>query len=157
MKKILYLTILSMSTSVCMSQSLTSSVPNDAKKMTIAEANALNGTAIPTINGKPYSQYKAEQDALKNKQEAVKTNSISPGSVTLGGTENLKPIDAPQKAAITKASPVDAKPVDAKGGTSLEVKPVAENIKPSTEDKAAPSSVTPVAKPKVSESKQGGN
>ena len=147
-----------MSTTVCMSQDLTSSVPKAAKKMTIAEANALNGAAQPTINGKPYSQYKAEQDALKNKQQAVKTNITgAPSNVKVGSTEDMKAIDeAPQKAVITKAPPVNAKPVDTKG-TSLEVKPVAENIKPSVEDKGVPSSVTPVAIPKVPVSKQGGN
>jgi hypothetical protein len=46
-----------------------------AKKLTVAEANALNGVAQPTINGKPYSQHKAEQEALK-KQKAVQSSYI---------------------------------------------------------------------------------
>ena len=36
-----------------------------AKSLTVQEANKLNGTASPTINGIPYSQYKAQQEALK--------------------------------------------------------------------------------------------
>jgi len=35
--------------------------------MSTEEANQLNGTANPTINGIPYSQYKAEQELLKQK------------------------------------------------------------------------------------------
>jgi hypothetical protein len=42
------------------------------KKMTVEEANRLNGSVEPTINGKPYSQYKAEQDALKRQPAAPK-------------------------------------------------------------------------------------
>ncbi|MBK8494606.1 MAG: hypothetical protein IPL50_05925 [Chitinophagaceae bacterium] len=37
------------------------------KVMSTQEANTLNGVAQPTINGIPYSQYKAQQDALKQK------------------------------------------------------------------------------------------
>jgi hypothetical protein len=42
----------------------------------VEEANRLNGTVEPTINGKPYSQYKAEQDALKQKMQ--KSNYVVP-------------------------------------------------------------------------------
>lgn len=73
------------------------------KVMTVAEANALNGIAQPTVNGKPYSQYKAEQEALKNKQQAIKPEVIMPG-VKLGSSEDMKAINAPQKI-VTTTSP----------------------------------------------------
>ncbi|HUR65182.1 MAG TPA: hypothetical protein VMZ03_02425 [Chitinophagaceae bacterium] len=62
------------------------------KQLSIQQANQLNGTPKePTINGKPYSQYKAEQEALKNQQAAKpaahmanipKGLSIAPNTVT---------------------------------------------------------------------------
>lgn len=42
-----------------------------AKTMTVEEANKLNPSPQTTINGKPYSQYKAEQDALKQQQAST--------------------------------------------------------------------------------------
>jgi hypothetical protein len=66
MKKILFF-ITMISAGLTVSAQLTSSAAANMKTMTIEEANRLNGTAQPTINGKPYSQYKAEQDALKQK------------------------------------------------------------------------------------------
>lgn len=58
-----------------------------AKVMTASEANALNGTAQPTINGKPYSQYKAEQEALQRAREQKKATvpsdmvTVQPGDI----------------------------------------------------------------------------
>ncbi|MBK9532343.1 MAG: hypothetical protein IPO42_11310 [Chitinophagaceae bacterium] len=46
------------------------------KVMSTQEANALNGKAEPTINGMPYSQYKAQQEALKQKQ-SVENKSVT--------------------------------------------------------------------------------
>lgn len=41
------------------------------KQMTFEEANELNGTASPTINGRPYSEFKAEQEALKRERQQI--------------------------------------------------------------------------------------
>lgn len=40
--------------------------PNPARTLSAAEANQLNGVAQPTVNGKPYNQYIAEQNAAKS-------------------------------------------------------------------------------------------
>lgn len=54
----------------------------EMKVMTVAEANALNGTAQPTINGIPYSEYKAQQDALKAERERqIKAAAAKPAPV----------------------------------------------------------------------------
>ncbi|MBS1759733.1 MAG: hypothetical protein JST23_06355 [Bacteroidetes bacterium] len=63
MKKLIIVSIAAFVSSSLFSQS---AVPTNAKTMSIAEAKALQGNAEPTINGMPYSQYKAQQDALKN-------------------------------------------------------------------------------------------
>lgn len=42
-----------------------------------SKATVTSGVANPTINGKPYSQYKAEQDALKI-QNTSKANTLKP-------------------------------------------------------------------------------
>lgn len=68
MKKILIVSIAALVSSSLFAQSV---VPANAKKISIAEAKALQGNTEPTINGKPYSQYKAQQDALKNANKTV--------------------------------------------------------------------------------------
>lgn len=60
MKKIFYVFFFTWMGTSCFSQS---TVPSGAKEMSIAEAKALQGNQEPTINGKPYSQYKSEQKA----------------------------------------------------------------------------------------------
>lgn len=66
MKKILlFMTVISAGLSAAAQPGISGA--ENMKTMTIEEANRLNGTAQPTINGKPYSQYKAEQEALKQK------------------------------------------------------------------------------------------
>lgn len=83
MKKIiLVLGATVMATIGCYAQS---SAPANAKVLSFEEANRLNGKAEPTINGKPYSQYKAEQDALKRKTPAA-TATIPAGIVTLNSS-----------------------------------------------------------------------
>ena len=164
-------------------------------------------TTEATINGIPYSQYKAQQEALtrqqanqpnQNKvvlattsefntingqaptanalpsgkqQQTGKSSTITPQPVIKtqepkAEKQNVQPVTDFQKpkglearvitASDTKATPAVTKPVNTKG-TSLELKPVSENIKPSVEDKTTPSSVSPVATPKAPVSKQGGN
>ena len=65
-----------------------SQTPSDSnsKVMTIEEAKKLNGWSEPTINGIPYSQYKAEQEALKKKQleeaQKAKNNNAGPSTIS---------------------------------------------------------------------------
>lgn len=70
MKKIIFLSILIASGFFANAQFAAPPAPN-SKKMTVEEANKLNGAVQPTINGVPYSQYKAQQEALKNKQQVA--------------------------------------------------------------------------------------
>jgi hypothetical protein len=64
----------------------------NAKVLSVEEANKLNGVAQPTINGKPYSQYKAEQEQLKKQEAAKQTQYIAtvqaPGSRAAGNNTN---------------------------------------------------------------------
>lgn len=82
------------------------SVTGNARVMSPQEANALNGTPHPTINGIPYEQYKAEQQNIK------KTTPVNPMSVkgTSGNALNKnasKPVEivakpqAPAQNAVT--------------------------------------------------------
>lgn len=86
------------------------------KQLSISEANRLNGTPKePTINGKPYSQYKAEQEALKQ-QRAVKTKqtlAANPTGLTIMPVTGT----APDPAAERMKEPVQygVKVVDEKG------------------------------------------
>ncbi len=97
----------------------------NVKVMTVAEVNALNGTANPTINGKPYSQFKAEQDALKQQSPAAKMISqhyISP----MGATENyVKPAEATKPAGAR-----DLKETAVAPASNLTVKKDAQTEKP---------------------------
>ena len=80
MKKVLIIALSSSLTTAVMSQS---TVPASDKVMTSSEARALNGGGEPTINGIPYSQYKAEQDALKQKGKQVTPASEVPAQFRL--------------------------------------------------------------------------
>jgi hypothetical protein len=84
MKKISLL-ILSITVGLFASAQFAQTPSASAKKMTAEEANKLNGVAQPTINGKPYSQYKAEQEALKAKQQpqtnALPSSTVAPVTV----------------------------------------------------------------------------
>lgn len=79
MNKIIALIVLSLVTANLQAQQLKSQVPANAKVMTAQEANALNGKAEPTINGIPYSQYKAQQEALKTQQSKPVVNPATNG------------------------------------------------------------------------------
>jgi hypothetical protein len=74
-----------------------SQVPSDSstKIMSIEEAKKLNGWSEPTINGKPYSQYKAEQEALKKKrmeeEQKAKANVSGPSVITKGADDQSAP------------------------------------------------------------------
>lgn len=71
-----------------------------------------SGFVEPTINGKPYSQYKAEQDALKSKQVIVvanKSNSADPTSSNAKGPDFNKPVQ--QKPAVQRKQDDLLKPV----------------------------------------------
>ena len=102
-------------------QAVKSPLPADAKIMTTAETNALNGNAEPKMaDGRTYSQYKAEMQAKQQQeQKATATNNKPPG---------LTPVNGNNTSNTLKT---DVKPVDIKG-TSLEVKAT----KPATENKA---------------------
>jgi hypothetical protein len=101
-------------------QQTTSAYGAGGKVMTAEEANKLNGTPQTTINGKPYSQYKAEQEALKQKS-AFATNQKY-GSV-LGATTNWPAAKPEQKSGKPETMPLqETKPVV----TDLAKEPVAE-------------------------------
>lgn len=86
---------------VCLNSYSQSSLGTSGKTMTVEEANKLNGVAQPTINGKPYSQYKAEQDALKQQQNKKKTVVSS----------DIKTVNAADgKSVPAKLQPVEIKP-----------------------------------------------
>lgn len=62
------------------------------------------GVVEPTINGKPYSQYKAEQDALKKQQDANKQSAATQnaGLVTINASD-ARPAPAKVQPAETKS------------------------------------------------------
>lgn len=78
MKKIILL-ILIVTVNVCMVQGQQSQgFGANGKILSVDEVNRLNGTPQTTINGKPYSQYKAEQDALKQQAPQQLRSTVSP-------------------------------------------------------------------------------
>lgn len=105
-----------------------SSVSETAKVTSVSEASRQQNAGATLINGKPYAQYKAEQDALKLQQQPVQRIkqpqevSIAPGNIparkqpveenTLKGNEtNLeaKVIDQPkttEPAVVSKTTQV---------------------------------------------------
>jgi len=160
MKKIILLSIVVFG-SAMMLQAQTSPSSN-VRTMSVEEANKLNGVAQPTINGKPYSQYKAEQDALKQQQnnkkialpsdivalnitdaKAVKPEQQKPGAV-VAKTEGKESSEQPKLSLVPPAAtPVVVKPNAETGDTeTLPAKPVATELpKP-----VMPSSNTPAKK-----------
>ena len=117
MKKILIL-ITILSGGLCAgAQQLSSTNKASMKVMTVEEANRLNGTAQPTINGIPYSQYKAQQQALKNSQQ---TSAVSP-SLTV--QPNVVATDGPTPAATTPNVQVGQAPQEAKQPAKQAEKP----------------------------------
>ncbi|MBK7556949.1 MAG: hypothetical protein IPI54_00895 [Chitinophagaceae bacterium] len=76
------------------------------KVMSTQEANALNGKAEPTINGMPYSQYKAQQEALKQKQSVENKSVTARASLPVVSKEQ----PAPAVVADKKTVPADKQP-----------------------------------------------
>lgn len=77
----------------CFNLSFSQTVGRDSntKVMSIEEAKKLNGWSEPTINGKPYSQYKAEQDALKKKRLEEEQKAKSKSDVPSSATRSVDP------------------------------------------------------------------
>lgn len=116
-----------------------------SKVLTVAEANALNGTAMPTINGKPYSQYKAEQEALKRQKQAQQpAQPVQDASVTVVRSSGVVP--APAKAEpVQKTS--DNETIDIKPAvTSSEIVAVQPSVKGTSADPEANKPVS-IARP----------
>ncbi|MEO7923946.1 MAG: hypothetical protein ABIR30_09720 [Chitinophagaceae bacterium] len=127
MKKIL-LMILSVYLAFQVSGQGSNGSASSVKQMSVEEANKLNGTVMPTINGKPYSQYKAEQDALK---QQTSNNQVAFNSTSNSGLASLpqqsKTVAPPAKQ---KADIQETKPVAVEASSSIVKK---------EEEKAAPS------------------
>ncbi|HEX2683606.1 MAG TPA: hypothetical protein VHL77_06725 [Ferruginibacter sp.] len=108
MKKIIYVTTFCFCAFNGNAQNMASTTPANTKTMTAAEANALNGTAQPTINGIPYSQYKAQQDAKQaqqNQQRTAARNAVVPVNSTELNVTPVKTEAAPaQKTVAVKGS-----------------------------------------------------
>ena len=66
MKKIIGIMVISLLSNQLIAQ--TSAPTSGAKMLSTAESKKQNSNTETTINGIPYSQYKAQQDALKQKQ-----------------------------------------------------------------------------------------
>lgn len=87
MKKIIITLLISVTVQQLIAQS--SSPSSTAKMASIEESRKANGNAETTINGIPYSQYKAQQDALKkqeelkNQQQAAQKNKAQQQEITL--------------------------------------------------------------------------
>lgn len=132
MKKIFFCSIILLLAYSSNAQNATSIGGNNIKKVSVADANALNGVAQPTINGMPYSQYKAQQDALKNKVAAKQETgpSLQLTAINAEDLQNLRKEEkqqaattAPVTAAKSAAAPVKstqtqvAKPATSKQGS----------------------------------------
>ncbi len=81
--------------------------PAGARVMTVAEANSLNGVAQPTINGVPYTQFKTQQDALKNKP-ATKQEAAVILPVTAINPDDLKNIRKEDKPVVKQPASKDS-------------------------------------------------
>lgn len=93
MKKYQFLTVFLACISYIGFSQAQQNVSGGGKTMSVEDANRLNGVAQPTINGIPYSQYKAQQLALQNKKA---TTSNIPAGV---GMSNVKGNAQPNKVA----------------------------------------------------------
>jgi hypothetical protein len=120
----------------------TSSPTSGAKYLTTEESKKMNANVETTINGKPYSQYKAEQDALKKQREAnllaAKTNNAdAANTMTITNTASKTNV-APVKKEANKVSDdenpvVPAKQIVQQPVTKQEVKP-ADSKQPQVPD-----------------------
>jgi len=109
MKKIILIIVGILPVVIGYSQSNTTN--SAAKKMTVEESNRLNGMAQPTINGIPYSQYKAQQDALKQKttntnNQVATTSVVSTNNQKAGGTVTDKVANPTKPAANVSSTPI---------------------------------------------------
>ena len=99
MKKIIGIMMVSLVSNQLIAQ--TSSPTSGAKMLSTAESKKQNTNTETTINGIPYSQYKAQQDALKDKQEQAAPGSTPKLKAVTGNPEELKAVSTPQKVATT--------------------------------------------------------
>ena len=96
-----------------------------AKQLSVEEANKMNGTASPTINGIPYNQYKAQQATLKqdNTIAPVNTSTVASGATGKG-------VQAPaSKVSSAKVSATD-NPAPAKNQSASAAIPTATTAVP---------------------------
>lgn len=99
------------------------------RALSVEEANKLNGVAQPTINGIPYSQYKAQQEALKKQMPAQQQQQAVPlPQLSTVAVADVKTVNA---APSSKKLPVLATEDDAgKANKTTEVKPVKTSDNP---------------------------
>ena len=102
-----------------------------SKTLSIEEANKLNGVANPTINGIPYSQYKAQQEALKQ--------------ANLQAEQKMQLQQQQQTQNMFSA--VSADDIQKPAAKPAEVKPTAPAVKPVSAqyaDKTIPGTLVPI-------------
>ena len=101
MKKILLICVLFAVTAAIYAQEAKSKSIEPTKIMSVQETNQVNGTAQPVMkNGKPYSQWVAEQEAL-NKHKEVKRVITKPMSdIVATNTGGIHPAPAKPQPAI---------------------------------------------------------
>jgi hypothetical protein len=99
MKKILGIMMVTLLSNQLTAQ--TSAPTSGAKMLSTAESKKQNANTETTINGIPYSQYKAQQDALKIKQEQAVPAPAPKLKAVTGNPEELKAVSPAQKAATT--------------------------------------------------------
>ncbi len=114
MKKIFLIVLVVFITTASFAQTENKAV----RSMTTAEANRLNGTVEPTINGKPYSQYAAEQRALKQQNVNRQITNVPASDPTSSSTtyksatpvqpqvNQLKGNETAEPASMIKQEPV---------------------------------------------------
>lgn len=162
MKKIILISIITVSGSLAIyAQQSAAPMPapngQKVKVMTTGEANRLNGTAQPTINGIPYSQYKAQQEALKQKKATENKPVASKASLPVISKEQLA---VPVVVADKKTAPADKQPYADKTIPGTLLTPPAINIGSANAPKAATETLAPAAPAPVTkpiEAKTGNN
>ena len=132
-------------------QDLQSKDGKKAKTMSFAESNSLNGSVEPIINGIPYSQYKAQQNALK-KQQAAQQQVVPQPQLSTVAVADLKTSEA--AAPSSKKLPVIASVEDAKKvNKTAELKPVTAKeklVEPTVPSKLASMTATAADAPVLS-------
>ncbi len=103
----------------------------------------------PLVNGIPYSQYKAQQDALKSKQAIQQSTPAVLPAVTAINPQDLKNLRKEEKQPVTAATTVSsAKSVTAQNTgattTGALVAPPVVNIKADTEPVQSATTTIPV-------------